>query len=290
MLAGTGCWSAAVDFGGTLTDVVLRPDAAPGGADRLCSLPSDAVVDADRLALVLEVALASEGLGASDLERIVVTGGRSGELPGHWRGVTVHRVPETEAIASAASLAAGVRHPALVASLGTGTALVLADPPRAPLHLVGSGVGGGTLLGLSRLLLGTSDVAELGALARAGDARACDLLVRDILGGGIGSVPPDATAAHFGRLGRPVGPQARPNPPDVASALVNLVSQSILRLAFEAAGRHRAGSIVLVGRLLDVEGFLDAIRRIPSLDRGFVLWPTEPGFAIARGALECLSR
>ena len=65
---------------------------------------------------------------------------------------------------------------------------------------------------------------------------------------------------------------------------------SILRLAFEAAGRHRAGSIVLVGRLLDVEGFLDAIRRIPSLDRGFVLWPTEPGFAIARGALECLSR
>ena len=106
----------------------------------------------------------------------------------------------------------------------------------------------------------------------------------------MGSVPPDATAAHFGRLGRPVGPQARPNPPDVASALVNLVSQSILRLAFEAAGRHRAGSIVLVGRLLDVEGFLDAIRRIPSLDRGFVLWPTEPGFAIARGALECLSR
>ena len=98
-------------------------------------------------------------------------------------------------------------------------------------------------------------------------------------------MPADATAAHFGRVGRGLGPGGASRP-DVAAALVNLVAQSILRLAFEAALRHRVRSILLAGHLLDVGGFRAAVLRIPSLDPGFVRFAPDPGFAVARGALE----
>jgi type II pantothenate kinase len=278
-------WSAAVDFGGTLTDVVLR---SPGGEDRLATFPSTGPADPFRLDEVLDRALEAHGVPAGEIHFVAATGGRSSALPDRWRGAPLHRITETRAIARG-GLVAGAAPPALVASLGTGTALVLAPAVGEPVHLVGSGIGGGTLLGLSRLLLGSSDVGEIDRLAREGDAAGCDLLVRDILGAGIGSVPPEATAAHFGRLGREPGPGGASRA-DVAAALVNLVAQAILRLAFEVALRHRVRSILLAGHLLDVAGFRAAVERIPQLDPSFVGFAPDPGFAIARGALEEASR
>lgn len=285
--AGQG-WSAAVDFGGTLTDVVLRPRGADGAAlDRLRARPSRAP-GSEGITGILESALgpalAESGLEPSDLLSVAVTGGRSAELAGSWRAVPVVRVGETEAIARG-GLESGAVTPTLVASLGTGTALVLADPPAPPRHLVGSAIGGGTLLGLARLLVGPLDVVELDALASRGDPGACDLCVGDILGGGIGAIPPEATAAHFGRIGRPGEPSGDLRPEDVAAALVNLVAQSVARLAIEVAAHHRVRSVCLVGHLLDVGGFRDAIGRIPLLDPSLVRIAADPGFAIARGAL-----
>ena len=57
-----------------------------------------------------------------------------------------------------------------------------------------------------------------------------------------------------------------------------------------AARFHQARSIVLVGHVLDVPGFRDAIERIPLLDRSYVRIVSEPGFAVARGALETALR
>lgn len=278
-------WSAAVDFGGTLTDVVLR---APDGEDRLATFASTGPADAARLDEVLDRTLAANGLAAGEIRFVAATGGRSSALPDRWREAPLHKVAETRAIARA-GLVSGAAPPALVASLGTGTALVLVTGGGEPVHLVGSGIGGGTLIGLSRLLLGSSEVEEIDRLARAGDAAGCDLLVRDILGAGIGSVPPEATAAHFGRLGREAVP-GDASRADVAAALVNLVAQAILRLIFEVALRHRVRSILLVGHLLDVAGFRTAVERIPQLDPSFVAFAPEPGFAIARGALEEAAR
>jgi type II pantothenate kinase len=144
------------------------------------------------------------------------------------------------------------------------------------------------LLGLSQMLLGTTDVARIGELAKRGDVARCDLTVGDILGGGIGPVPAEATAAHFARVARER--DVTPRPEDVAAALINLIGQSALRLAFEAARFHQAHSIVLLGHVLDVPGFRDAIERIPLLDRSYVRIVSEPGFAVARGALETALR
>jgi type II pantothenate kinase len=283
-----GRWSAAIDFGGTLTDIVVRGEQDTGEPERgardfLRARPSVPCPDIATIDGLLGPMLRDLGVEPDALELVAVTGGRSQGLAERWGAIPLVRVAETEAI-ERGGVAAGADTPALVVSLGTGTALVVADPPEAPKHLVGSGIGGGTLIGLARLLLGTGDVEEISELARSGDPARCDLRVGDILGGGIGAVPAEATAAHFGRVGRAPAPAGEPGPGDIAAALVNLVGQAILRLAFEVAMAHRVRSIMLLGHLLDVTGFRRSIERIP-LDRSFVRMAVDPGFAIARGAL-----
>ena len=276
--------SAAIDFGGTVTDLVLR---RPGQNDVLLALPTavpEPAVAEELIARLL--ATAGETDGAA-LDVIAVTGGRSWQLPDRLGASRVVKVDEPTATAVGGMLEQAPA-PAIVVSLGTGTGIVLADPPTPPQRLVGSGIGGGTLLGLAKLLLGTTDVSRIGELARVGNVARCDLTVGDILGGGIGPVPAEATAAHFARVARN-GAEA-PRPEDLAAALINLIGQSALRLAFEAARFHQARSIVLLGHVLDVPGFRDAIERIPLLDRSYVRIVSEPGFAVARGALETALR
>ncbi len=276
--------TAAIDFGGTTTDVVVR---RPDGKEQTAALPAIARPGGDDVERLLHEVGSRDGMAPGPIELVAVTGGRSQGLPAHVADVRIVAVDEAEATA-AGGIAGGVPTPAVVGSLGTGTGIVLAEPPAPARRLVGSGVGGGTLLGLARLLLGTNDVAEIGRLARAGSVTRCDLTVGDILGGGAGSVSAEATASHFARVGRPGS--ERPSREDIAAALLNLVGQSVLRLAFETLASQRARSLVLVGHLLDVPGFRDAIFRIPGLDPGSVRIPPEPGFAVARGALAIARR
>jgi len=264
---------AAIDFGGSITDVVLRR----GEQTWLRSAPRVDEPGPDDLRRLVE-----EVSGDARLPPLVaVTGGRSAALPTSVDQARVVVIDETVATAEAAR-EAGVPTPAVVVSVGTGTGLVLARPPEEPLRLIGSGVGGGTLIGLSRLLLGTVDVEEIGALACSGDPARCDLTVTDIVGGPIGPLTGQATASHFGRLARGGASTERA---DVAAALVRLVAQTALRLSVDPVLFHQARVIVLVGHVLDVPGFRGAIFGTPGVDPSFVRVADDPGFAVARGAL-----
>ncbi len=276
--------SAAIDFGGTVTDLVLR---RAGQDDVLLALPTAVPEPAVAQELITRLLTTAGETPDSQIGVIAVTGGRSWQLPDQLGAARVVKVDEQTATA-VGGLLEEAPAPAIVVSLGTGTGIVLADPPAAPQRLVGSGIGGGTLLGLAKLLLGTTDVVRIGELARQGDVTRCDLTVGDILGGGVGPVPAEATAAHFARVAREGS--VVPRPEDIAATLLNLIGQAVLRLAFEAARFHQARSIVLVGHVLDVPGFRDAIERIPLLDRSYVRIVSEPGFAVARGALETALR
>lgn len=264
----------AIDFGGSVTDVVYR--RATGEE----ILRTEATVERPTLDDVRRLVAA---VGPPERPALVaVTGGRSSALSGELDGVPVVVVDESEATAAGA-VRTGTPVPSVVVSLGTGTGLVLARPPEPPQRLIGSGVGGGTLLGLARLLLGTTDVEEIGALVRAGDPARCDLTVGDIVGRAVGPVRPEATASHFGRLTRSDGSVERA---DVAAALVRLVGQTALRLSIDSVITHRASGIVLVGHVLDIPGFRESILATPGVDASFVHMPSDPGFAVARGALD----
>ena len=83
----------------------------------------------------------------------------------------------------------------IVVSMGTGTSLVqcIGDDIR---HIGGIGVGGGTLMGLSRIMLQTDDIHTINKLANEGNLKNIDVQIGDISPNPLPGLPKDATARH----------------------------------------------------------------------------------------------
>jgi type II pantothenate kinase len=227
--------------------------------------------------------LAAGGVELASLKRLAVTGGRHRSLPPQIERCTLVRVGEIEAIGRGGqALAGGQRDvPLLVVSAGSGTAMVAAQGAQYA-HVTGSGVGGGTLIGLSRLLLRTADPGEIDALALAGDPNGADLSLRDVINGQIGLLPPDATAVNFGRLARR---DLTPRREDVAAALVTLVGQVIAVVAINAARAQQIERIVVIGHLTDMPSIRRVLESVGDLYGVHLNLPPEAGHATALGAL-----
>jgi type II pantothenate kinase len=244
-----------IDFGLTVTDAVI----VDGGRVRgHVALPRPGPASAT----VLRQALEGLSVAPADVEAIAVTGGRSRELPTTVDGTTVAVVAEPTAIGRGALALAGLDR-ALVVSCGTGTAMVSANGAAASFrHVTGTPMGGGTLEGLAARLLGVRDVTRVAAMAATGDARGVDTTLGDVLGGGIGQLPPTATAVSLGRL---AGLAEDPAPEDLAAGLVTMVAQGIGLLALNAAKAEGLPAVVCVGRLADlaaIRAMITAVFRV----------------------------
>jgi type II pantothenate kinase len=198
---------------------------------------------------------ASEGLlreliNALDVDHraiasVAVTGGRSRSLPDAIDGIPIFKIAEPEAIGRGGLWLSGLPQ-ALVISCGTGTAMVLADERHSAepsyQHVTGTAVGGGTLLGLSTLLLGEGSADALAALAEAGDPSGVDTTLGEVLGGGVGHLPPEATAVNLGRL------VDLPHPPNLIPRLSSyeVVRPKPARRLVEEAGLAATASLALV--------------------------------------------
>jgi len=273
--------AAAVDFGGTNVDVLVCRD----GAFVRRFVHAGRPLSPNYLRELLR---GSGVVSPRELRLLAVTGGRYRTLPDALDGTPIYKIEELRAIGRGGRTAAGLDE-ALVVSLGTGTAIVGARG-RQLRHLGGSGVGGGTLLGLSRLLLGTTEAAVIDTLAERGDPTRVDLTVGDIVGGPVGVIPASATASHFGKAsgvvaGAWVGSPEQAGREHVAAALMNLVGQTTMRIALLAATAHGYDAVVLLGHLLDLPSFQRAAGLVGSLFGGRAIVPPHPGFAIALGAL-----
>jgi type II pantothenate kinase len=186
-------------------------------------------------------------LGEWKPERVIATGGGAARLERELSGVRVHTVPEFAAWARGAPLLAareGLDLPAhyLLVSLGTGTSVLSLDHGRAT-RVGGSALGGGTLLGLGRLLLGVETFDEICALAARGDRRRVDLLVGDIYPSGEIPLPPDLNASSFAKL------DSR-DPADLAHALMGMLGENIALICGTLARSHAAQAVVYCGSTL----------------------------------------
>lgn len=272
---------AAIDFGISNTDVVSRNGAH---LERWCEPyqgdPDDASVRA---------VLAAGGVDLASLERLVVTGGRHRLLPDELGRTRLTKVSEVQAIGRGGQAILGLdlaerEQSLLVVSAGSGTAMIKATGSHYT-HVSGTGVGGGTMLGFARLLLGTVDPVAIGELAARGNRNGVDLSLADVITGPIGTLPADATAVNFGRLGRGnfAGEASRE---DVAAALVNLVAQTISLIAANAARANQCERIVMVGHMLDLPYFRKVVGLVGEYYETRFDLPEHAGTATALGALE----
>ena len=96
-------------------------------------------------------------ISLDEIDRVMMTGVGSAFLKRGLYGLKCEKVPEFRAIGLGGLYLSGLNE-ALCVSMGTGTALVHAISGGNMNYLGGTGVGGGTLVGLSKLLLGSEEI------------------------------------------------------------------------------------------------------------------------------------
>jgi type II pantothenate kinase len=274
----TDAFHAAIDFGISNTDAIASINGHWRRWTRAYTHePDEALVRA---------ILTDGGLDLDALPWLAVTGGRHRLLPEQIGSCRVIGVNELTAIGRGGQALAGLatttdESPVLVVSGGSGTAMVAARGAKYS-HATGTAVGGGTMLGLARLLLDTTDPHEIDALAQAGNPNGADLSLADVVTGPIGALPADATAVNFGRLARSTVQVARA---DLAAALITMVGQVIGLLAIQAARAQQIDRIVVTGHLTDMPSIRRVLGSVGQYYSTSMELPTDAGYATALGAL-----
>jgi type II pantothenate kinase len=269
---------AAIDFGISNTDTVAFVE----GEQRQWTQSYSHQPDGD----LVRALLATGGIAVSALPWLAVTGGRHRLLPPQIEGCPVIGVGELTAIGRGGQAMAGLQAtdgepPTLVISAGSGTAMVAARGKQYT-HVTGTAVGGGTLLGLARLLLGTVDPVQIDQLAQQGNANGVDLSLADVITGPIGTLPAEATAVNFGRLGRFA---LEASQADLAAALITMVGQVIGLLAVQAARAQQIERIVVIGHLTDMVSIRRVLTAVSQYYSTPIELPDNAGYATALGAL-----
>ena len=195
------------------------------------------------------------GLALSDIKRIMTTGVGSSYLSGPIYNLECQSVPEFSGVGLGGLYLSGLDE-AVIVSMGTGTALVHAkrapDGTTAIDYLGGTGVGGGTLLGLTKKMLGVDTIAHIEQLCEGGDLSKIDLTIKDITQQGqFPEMNGNLTASNFGKL----SDLATKN--DIALGIANMVGETIGMMCVFAARSHGLSRVVLTGNLTT----LPAIRR-----------------------------
>lgn len=219
-------------------------------------------------------------LSISDISKIMVTGVGSTYISEPLYNIPSERISEFKSLGLGGLYLSGLPK-TLVISMGTGTALVYAEKGKKPLHLGGTGVGGGTLIGLSKQLLGMDTVDHISDLAKNGNLRKVDLKVGDMTG--KESLTDDKysgtmTASNFGNI------SDLADKSDMALAIINMVFETIAMVSIFAARSYNIKDMVLTGNLTSVSQAPEFFKNINEMfDVNFIM-PTYAQFATAIGA------
>jgi type II pantothenate kinase len=265
-----------IDIGGTTTKIAgFRQTTICG----VVSVQADDPVTSASGALGKFIDEYSLKLG--DIEKIAVTGVGADFLGKDLFGVPLKRVPEFNAIGLGGLFLAGLKK-AVVVSMGTGTAMVYARG-RQTRHLGGSGIGGGTLIGLSRYVLNSTDFQNIVDLAKGGDLGNIDLHIGDISRVELENIPMTATASNFGKHAD------KASQADLALGLINLVCQSVGVLGVFAARDNNVDQIVLTGKLVRLPQAANIFKRLGKLFNKEFIIPDYAEFSTAVGSAYAIS-
>ncbi len=212
----------------------------------------------------------------SDVEHVMITGVGAGYIKDDVYGLATTRVDEFRADGLGARYEVDLDR-MIVVSMGTGTSLVLCDGE--DIHRLGGlALGGGTLMGLARVMLKTDDIEQIIALAQKGDLANIDVTVGDISIHPVTSLSMEATASLFGNA----TPDAKDE--DIALGIIWMVLQTIGSTTILSSTGIGINDYVMIGNL----SLLPQCREIfPILEQMFRVRfhiPTYSVFSTAIGA------
>lgn len=225
-----------------------------------------------------------------DIHEIGLTGGRTEQVKMMLESVkSVHYIVEFEATLK------GVRYQlekeghqfekSIITNIGTGTSIHYMDTEKH-MRVGGTGVGGGTLIGLASLVTGIHNYQEVLQLAKKGNREGIDLLVQDIYQGmdTPTELKPTLTASNFGKVG--IKEATKYETEDILATVQGLVGEVITTLSIQLAEQMDTEHIIYIGTTLDKN---DKLREIISnytiLKKKTPVFLQDHGFSGAIGAL-----
>ncbi len=179
----------------------------------------------------------------SDVDRVMMTGVGSSHIKRNLYGLECRKVEEFQAIGRGGLYLSGLDD-AIVVSMGTGTAIVHAKSGGRMTYLGGTGVGGGTLMGLSKLMLSAESVEHIEEYADTGSLANVDLRIKDITADSKSTgLNAELTASNFGNVSD-IATKG-----DIALGILNMVYETIAMTSIFAARSRGVRDIVLTGNL-----------------------------------------
>ena len=218
-------------------------------------------------------------LSLGDITKVVITGVGASHVKGGIYGLDCMRAEEFQCIGKGGSFLSGIDN-SLVVSMGTGTAIVHVMQDGSYEYIGGTGVGGGTLVGLSKLMLGAEGVAEIEAMADGGNLDKIDLKIKHLVkGDALSGLSRDLTASNFANVSLGATKE------DIALGIMNLVFETVGMVSIFAARSRGARDIVLTGNVTGIPQCKEKFDEFNTLGYGvnFVI-PERSGFATAIGA------
>jgi len=185
--------------------------------------------------------LHDNNISLGDVEQVMVTGVGSSYINEPVYGLPTGKTDEFVADGLGARFESGVDK-AIVVSMGTGTSFVQCEGDNIQ-HIGGIGIGGGTLQGLSRVMLNTRDPQQIRSLAAQGDIHHINLSIGDISSQPLPGLPMDATASLFSKA------QYDAPKEDIALGIITMVLQTIGSAAILSALNSGIKDFVLIGNL-----------------------------------------
>lgn len=225
---------------------------------------------------------ADNAMTEEDFAYVAVTGSRATHAGDTILDVPVRRINEIDAM-SAGALRFSAQERGVVVNMGTGTALVYAERGKAPEHIFGSAVGGGTLMGLGSRLVGSANYSEILFLASKGNRSNADIAVTDLDLADVESLDSRLTLSNFGKLRPEDGVSER----DAAAALVNLILEVVGTEAMLACRSVNCDTAILTGMLADLPGSGEVFNLFEKLSGIHFVKAGMPSFVTAAGALLC---
>ena len=220
--------------------------------------------------------LHDNNIDLADVERVMLTGVGAAYIDSPIYGLPTHNVGEFVADGLGAAFESRLNR-MIVVSMGTGTSLVSYDNGDIR-HIGGIGIGGGTLNGLSRLLLQTDDIKQIIEMAMDGDVSHINLYIGDISARPLPGLPMDATASLFANA------KGNARREDIAKGLICMVLQAIGSAAILSSLSSGIRDYVLIGNLSRLPQCREIYPRLDKLYNVRFIIPERSEFCTAIGA------